>query len=315
MDLHPSDTEEAVRSASEEYLRDTMPLSEARGRPAGAWRGMAEMGWFGIALPEEAGGIGLTLGAEALVFAELGRHLAPLGAIAAAVAVDIAHRAGNAALTEAILAGDARVALGLPQADGLIRALDAEGATLVTVVTEDGGSLHAVSGEWSAGRCLDLSSTQAILATPKAAPLAAIAGPRAAGHQRIAAAAFALGCGEAARDMAAAYAQTREQFGQPIGAFQGVKHPCADMAVRCSAARAQLLYAAIALDDDVPDAAFQVAVAKKLADAAALQNGRGNIQVHGGMGMTDECDAHLVLKRAHALQFVSPSTAKMLLAA
>jgi alkylation response protein AidB-like acyl-CoA dehydrogenase len=315
MDLHPSDTEEAVRSASEEYLRDTLPLAEARGRPAGTWRGMAEMGWFGIALPEEAGGIGLSLGSEALVFAELGRHLAPLGAIAAAVAVDIAHRAGNAALAEAIMAGEAHVALGLPQPDGNIRALDAEGAGLLTVVAEDSGAIHAVPEDWSASGCLDLSSTQAVIASPTAAPLAAIDGSRAALHQRIAAAAFALGCGEAARDMAAAYAQTREQFGQPIGAFQGVKHPCADMAVRCSAARAQLLYAAIALEDGTPDCAFQVAVAKKLADAAALNNGRGNIQVHGGMGMTDECDAHLVLKRAHTLQFISPSTARMLLAA
>ncbi len=315
MDLHPSDTEEAVRSASEAYLRDTMPLSDARDRPEGIWRGMADMGWFGIALPEEAGGIGLTLGAEALVFAELGRHLAPLGAIAATVAVDIAHRAGNAELAAMILAGNTRVALGLPQQGGRLRVLDAEGADIVTVVTDGSGALHPVPADWSAGPCLDLSSSQAVIDRPAGAPLAIFDGGHAAAHQMIAAAAFALGCGEAARDMAAAYAQTREQFGQPIGAFQGVKHPCADMAVRTSAARAQLLYAAMALDGGTADCVFQVAVAKRLADAAALHNGRGNIQVHGGMGMTDECDAHLVLKRAHTLQFVSPATVGMLLAA
>ena len=87
------------------------------------------------------------------------------------------------------------------------------------------------------------------------------------------------------------------------------------MAVRCSAARAQLLFAAMALETETTDALFQVAVAKKLVDAAALNNGRGTIQVHGGIGMTDEFDAHLVLKRAHALGFVSPVTSATLLAA
>lgn len=314
MDLYPSDTDEAVRSASEKYLRDNVPLSQARARPASLWRDMAEMGWFGIALPEAAGGIGMTLGAEALVFAELGRHLAPLGAMAAAVASGIAYRGGDIALAEAIFAGDKRVALGLPQHDGKLRALDAEAADIVTVVTEEGAALYTVF-DWVAGACLDPSSNQVVTDLPTAPPLARVAGPHAGAHQMLTAAAFALGCAEAARDMAAAYAQIREQFGQPIGAFQGVKHPCADMAVRCSAARAQLLYAAMALDGDTADCIFQVAVAKRLADAAALNNGRSNIQVHGGIGMTDDCDAHLVLKRAHTLQFISPATARLLLAA
>src|SRR3546814_14468387 len=85
--------------------------------------------------------------------------------------------------------------------------------------------------------------------------------------------------------MAAAYAQVREQFERPIGWFQAIKHLCADMAVRCAIARSQLYYAACALDAGDAGAAFHVAAAKRLADQAALDNGRANIQLPGGIGL------------------------------
>ncbi|MET0371503.1 MAG: acyl-CoA dehydrogenase family protein [Sphingobium sp.] len=314
MDLQPSETEEAVRAASETFLRDHFPLAEARARPRGAWAAMAGMGWFGIALPEEAGGIGLGFGAEALVFAELGRFLAPIGAIAGAVAARIAQDAGDAALATAIAEGGLRVALGLAGSDGTVRALDAEEADLLVLTDGAGGAIHAMPGDITTVPCLDLSVRQAIVPAPAASPRARVTGPLPAQHQQIAAAAFALGCAEAARDMAVDYAKIREQFGKPIGSFQALKHICADMAVRCSTARAQLLYAALALEAGRNEAAFHVAAAKRLAQQAALDNGRANIQVHGGIGMTDEADAHLTLKRAHLLEFITPARADMLLA-
>jgi alkylation response protein AidB-like acyl-CoA dehydrogenase len=314
MDLYPSDTEEAVRAASEAYLRDHIPLNAARLRPEGIWTDMAAMGWFGIALPEDIGGVGMSHGAEALVLAELGRYLAPIGTIAMAVAANVAIATGDQALAMDILAGTRRVALGLTEAGGQLRVLEARGANMVLVTGDNGASLYDAPVDWTINDCLDPSTSQAIIALPPKARIQTT-GSRAANHQRLVAAAFALGCAEAARDMAAGYARVREQFGRPIGSFQGVKHPCADMAVRCSAARAQLLYAALTLDSAREDAAFQIAVAKRLADAAAIGNGRASIQVHGGMGMTDECDAHLVLKRAHLLQFISPVSTAMLLAA
>jgi alkylation response protein AidB-like acyl-CoA dehydrogenase len=85
------------------------------------------------------------------------------------------------------------------------------------------------------------------------------------------------------------------------------------MVVRSAVARSQLYFAACALDADAPDAAFHVAAAKRLADTACLDNGRANIQVHGGIGMTDEAAPHLCLKRAHLLSFIAPvSTADLL---
>jgi len=113
--------------------------------------------------------------------------------------------------------------------------------------------------------------------------------------------------------MAAGYAAIREQFGKAIGSFQGVKHPCADMAVRSAVARSQLYFAACAFDAGAADLAFHVGAAKRLADGAALDNARSNIQVHGGIGMTDAANPHLLLKRAHLLQFVAPIATAVLL--
>ncbi|MET0136863.1 MAG: acyl-CoA dehydrogenase family protein, partial [Sphingobium sp.] len=306
MDLQPSETEEAIRAASEAYLKDAFPLSEARARHPNAWTRMADMGWFGISLSEDAGGIAMDYGAEALVFAELGRFLAPVGAIAGAVSARLAHAAGDNVLAAEIAGGRRRVALGLDNGDGRLRLLDVDGADLVLIVGSDNADIHALPANAEPTPCLDPSVAQTMAPLPSGAPIARVTGPSAMLHQQIAAAAFALGCAEAGRDMAVDYAKIREQFGKPIGSFQALKHIMADMAVRCSAARAQVLFAALSLEGGRSDAPFHVAVAKRMADAAAIDNGRANIQVHGGIGMTEEADPHLVLKRAHLLSFVSP---------
>jgi alkylation response protein AidB-like acyl-CoA dehydrogenase len=110
-----------------------------------------------------------------------------------------------------------------------------------------------------------------------------------------------VGVAEAAKDNAVAYAKTREQFGQPIGAFQALKHECAEMAVQCEAAYAQTFFAGLAQNSGLGDCAFECAVASLLTTEAALSNARANIQIHGGIGFTSECDAHRYLKRAHLL--------------
>jgi alkylation response protein AidB-like acyl-CoA dehydrogenase len=108
-----------------------------------------------------------------------------------------------------------------------------------------------------------------------------------------------VGLIEAARDMATAYAKERQQFGQPIGAFQAIKHRCADMAVGAESAWTLTVFAALALDEGRADGPFQAAAARIVAGDAALAAARGNIQIHGGMGFTDECDAQLLVKRCH----------------
>ena len=101
-------------------------------------------------------------------------------------------------------------------------------------------------------------------------------------------------------EMSVQYVKTRHQFGKPIGSFQAVKHRCADMAVRAEVARSATIYAVISVRDGTPDQDFQLDVAKLLCANAYIQNAADNVQNHGGMGFTWECDAHLFVKRARS---------------
>jgi hypothetical protein len=112
------------------------------------------------------------------------------------------------------------------------------------------------------------------------------------------ASAEAVGGIERTVEMSVEYAKVRHQFGRPIGSFQAVKHRCADMAVRAEMARSATIYATVAVRDGADDQDFQVAVAKLLAANAYIANTADNVQNHGGMGFTWECDAHLHVKRA-----------------
>jgi alkylation response protein AidB-like acyl-CoA dehydrogenase len=74
------------------------------------------------------------------------------------------------------------------------------------------------------------------------------------------------------------------------------------MGVAAALADAQLLFAALSVSERQPDFAEQVSAARLVAGRAALSNARETIQVHGGMGFTWECDAHLYMKRTHAVR-------------
>ncbi|MFW3475420.1 acyl-CoA dehydrogenase [Streptomyces microflavus] len=107
-------------------------------------------------------------------------------------------------------------------------------------------------------------------------------------------------CGTAARslDTAVAHAAVREQFGRPIGAFQAVKHLCADMLVRLEQARALTWDAARAADEKPEVRGLTAALAAATAPEAAYSCAKDAIQVLGGIGFTWEHDAHLQLRRA-----------------
>jgi alkylation response protein AidB-like acyl-CoA dehydrogenase len=101
-------------------------------------------------------------------------------------------------------------------------------------------------------------------------------------------------------DITVAYAKTRKQFGKPIGIYQAVQHQCADMYLETESSRSAAYYAAWALEENAPDAAAAVAIAKMYASDAARTVGNRGIQVHGGMGFTWENDIHLYYRRAKA---------------
>jgi alkylation response protein AidB-like acyl-CoA dehydrogenase len=118
-------------------------------------------------------------------------------------------------------------------------------------------------------------------------------------------AALQLGLADRCTELAVAYAKERVQFDRPIGAFQAIKHLCADMLVRTEVARAAV-YAAGAHLDDMDLASYAdldrgISGAKVMAGEAAIANGKAATQVFGGMGFTWEVDVHLYLKRAWVL--------------
>ena len=98
--------------------------------------------------------------------------------------------------------------------------------------------------------------------------------------------------------MSVEYGKVRQQFGKPIGSFQAVKHRCADMAVRAEVARSATTTRRSRCATRADDADFQVPSRRSLAANGAIQNAADNVQNHGGMGFTWECDAHLFVKRA-----------------
>jgi alkylation response protein AidB-like acyl-CoA dehydrogenase len=118
----------------------------------------------------------------------------------------------------------------------------------------------------------------------------------------VGAAAEMLGAARRCLDMAVEYAKVREQFGQPIGSFQAIRHKCAEMLLEVENSHAAVYYAAWALDAKAEDADLAASVTKAYVGDAARKVCGEAIQVHGGIGFTWEYDLHLYFKRAKALE-------------
>ena len=116
------------------------------------------------------------------------------------------------------------------------------------------------------------------------------------------AAAEMLGASRRCLDMAVGYAKVREQFGQPIGSFQAIRHKCAEMLLETENSHSAVYYAAWALDAGAEDAETAASIAKAYVGDASRKVCGEAIQVHGGIGFTWEYDLHMYFKRAKALE-------------
>jgi alkylation response protein AidB-like acyl-CoA dehydrogenase len=126
-----------------------------------------------------------------------------------------------------------------------------------------------------------------------------------------------VGGAAAALDAAVAYAKIREQYGRPIGSFQGIKHKCADMLMEIESARSAAYGGLWALDaGDETEIAMAAALAQAVCSEAFTKVAADNIQVHGGIGFTWEHPAHLYFKRAKSSEVLlgTPSYHRELLA-
>ncbi|MEV5746944.1 acyl-CoA dehydrogenase [Actinoallomurus sp. NPDC052308] len=299
-------------------------------RPA-HWGELAELGLLGLHLPEKHGGQGFSVLELAVAVEEMGRALVPgpyvptvlaSAVIAAAdapkarqellpglaggtltgavcLATGLTGRRSGDAL---IVGGGAGPVLGGPTADVLV----------VPVAVGDGAE------EWVAlyRRECDVETLDAVDAVLGSARVVArdavvpadrvLTGLTAQDVRALAAVILgAEACGVAgwAVEGASSYARTREQFGRPIGQFQGVKHKCARMLIELEKARAAVWDAAqaVAAGDQVP---YATGVAAVVAPDAAVACAEDCIQVHGGIGYTFEHDAHLYYRRALTLRAV-----------
>jgi acyl-CoA dehydrogenase len=111
-----------------------------------------------------------------------------------------------------------------------------------------------------------------------------------------------LGGMEAAFAMTLDYLKTRQQFGVPIGSFQSLKHRAANLFTEIELARSAAMAANMAIDEDQPRAAEFVSIAKARCSDTFMLAGNEGVQMHGGIGMTDEHDIGFYLKRARAAE-------------
>ncbi|WP_406456298.1 acyl-CoA/acyl-ACP dehydrogenase [Streptomyces sp. NBC_01622] len=240
---------------------DVYSPAPLRGTPRldrGLWRALGDLGLFSLRLPEADGGAGLGLPEAVLVFEEVGSALVPGPLVATHLAAGVVP--GAASGETVVAAADGRLVEWLDEADVVLPG--AEGAVALRSV-DPLTPLHRVPAPAR-------TDSAAVLLT----------------------AAEQLGTAGRVCGLAVQHARTREQFGQPIGAFQAVKQLCARSLVRVEVARAAV-YAAAVTGDPV-----DIAAARLLADEAAVRGARDCLQVHGGMGFTWESEVHLHLKRA-----------------
>ncbi|HMK84494.1 MAG TPA: acyl-CoA dehydrogenase family protein [Steroidobacteraceae bacterium] len=293
---HPSPDQLALANTIEESVAALLPLARlhcSHEESDESWSSLEEIGIFAITASEEEGGSGLGAVEESLIAMALGRHLV---APAVTATLGAAHATLDRGAPE--LRGR-RIAAGFRRGDRIIVVQQACAEYVLVRDSSDSG-LHAMSAE--APRPIDSRLWLAALTDHAALgePLARF-DASALLRLRLIDAAMLAGIAQTALDMSVAYAGMREQFGRPIGSFQAIKHHCANMAIAARCARDQTSFAAVAVDDGRDDAALQVECAFWVAGSAALENAGKNIQIHGGMGFSDEADPHLVLKRARLL--------------
>lgn len=319
--LLPTAEQLQLADAVSSHLAANMPVSRLLpksprrlSRDRGDWRSLVDLGLFGLAAPDELGGSGLGTVEEALINREVGRYLLTSAVLASQLGCRLAAQAGKNDLAAAIVAGERRVVLGIDldtceigeTCSGEIQIIDGAlgdlvilwngtGAALVeydAVVREEvqpqDDTIGLENGRVDGLATVFLSTAQYDLGRQASTLIAA----------------QLAGIADAVMQRTVEHAVTRRQFGQPLGAFQAIKHKCADMKVRAEVAWAQTLYAAQAIEAGQPGA-FEASAAKQIAADYAILTAEDSVQVHGAIAYTAELDIHLFLKRAHLLAVAS----------
>jgi alkylation response protein AidB-like acyl-CoA dehydrogenase len=358
MDFGFTQEQEQLRAQVRRLLDAELPLdrilawsADPRPLDRALWKRTAELGWPGMTVPEEHGGLGLGCEDLIVVLEEMGKSVSPLPLLATDAAVAALRALGSEAqcarYLPAIAAGECVATIAIleetdvvapegisaharPAAPGAamrgaadsdvvldgakLFVPDAQHADLILVAArEDAGvSLFAVPADAPGVRVTPLVVVDATkpaaevhleqVHLPADARLGTAGAAwsvitRVLDRMTIGLAAEMVGAADAALAMAVEYAKVRRQFGSPIGRFQGVKHRCAELLVDIESARSLVYYGAWAVEHDPAQAASYAAMAKAAASEALDAAGEECIQIHGAIGYTWECHAHLFYKR------------------
>lgn len=342
--LHDSLLELLADKYSFEHWKKVVRAPGGEGFGRAEWKEFADMGWLGIALPEEAGGSAGGMTELGIVMAAAGRYILPepfLGTVV--LGASAIEKAGNARQREALaevatgklilafchtepgagyardwvktvaardgagyaLTGEKGFALGAHAADKLIVSarIGSEtgpvGLFVIPRATSGVSLIQAPALDGRPGAAVKLAGVklgaEARLGDSDRDQLAVI--DEVIDRGVIAACAEAVGAMAMVTDTTVEYLKTRQQFGQPLSKFQVLQHRLVDMSVYTEEARAIVHAALQALDDKAKDAQRLVWMAKvKTAQCARFVGGQG-IQLHGGMGMTDELSIGHYYKR------------------
>ena len=283
------------------------------------WSDIADLGWLGLHLPEQYGGSGFGLPELVVVVEEMGRALTPGPFVPTVIASAAIDAAGSDELKARLLPGladgttfggvalESDITVRDGRATGTAPAVLGGGLAhiLVLLVGDDVIVVDASAGGVQVDVPPNLDPTRrAARITLDGAAAEVIAGGRRAlvDLARLIVAAEATGIATECTEEAAAYAKVRVQFGRPIGTFEAVKHHCANMLVASELATGAVWDAARAADEGADQLTYAAAIAATLALAAGDECAQLNTQVHGGIGITWEHDAHLYLRRATALE-------------
>ena len=282
---------------------------------AAAWDAVRDAGWLGLTVPEAQGGLAQSLTAACWMHEELGRALSPAPVLAALVAAEALKAcpqsdARDAAL-EAIVGGDAPAVSLIDAEKGgdiagggrVIGVAGAESATQLLVIGEDRVALVPIAGvtahpTWDQTRSLSdvtVGGDAVVLAKGNDAAVAAQA---ASVHLHVGLAADCVGAADALLTRTVAYLQERKQFDRPLAMFQALKHRCADLKVAIAQAEALLTDTLSTLAQGDGNAVLLAKSAKALASSHFRLVAEEALQLHGGMGMTEEHPCHLYLKRS-----------------
>src|SRR5215210_6715340 len=307
MNFDLNDEQQEIKRTANEFLsarfkpEKVRELSEADSYDDSLWQEVSELGWPGIAISEEDGGQGLGMVELAVLVEESGYACAPSPLLGTAGAGLVISAAGSdeqrSEWLSKLASGEATGSFGgfadgqstifcdLPRADVVVT-FDGEGALLAPASEVDFEPFKTIDSTRSYGLVSDATGER-------------LQGDVDAGRDRLAVAIAAELTGIAQRtlEMAVSYARERQQFGRPIGAYQGVSHRCAAMLLATEESRSLTYYAAWAADAEPESLPLAAAMAGARASDAGWEVPSSALQVLGGIGFTWEHDLQFWLKR------------------